>query len=117
MWVVASPRLGAWVEQSAEHRAASMCHTWVFSSRCVFSAFEPGFTLMTLQRTSRLLSLGWGYTMCHFVLIIYISHWFLGITGDHMYPVENVQAGKDGVPLGLALCKYPATVLQDITLS
>lgn len=40
-----------------------------------------------------------------------------------MYPVETVQrvlwekAGKDGLPLGLALCKCPATVLQDITSS
>lgn len=37
MWVAASTRLGAWMEQSAECKAAYECHTWFFSSRCAFA--------------------------------------------------------------------------------
>lgn len=41
IWVAASTRLGAWIEQTAEHRAAYMCHTWVFPSRCVLLLSPP----------------------------------------------------------------------------
>lgn len=134
MWVVASTRLGAWITQSAELRAAHMCHTWVFSSRCFFAADTPMaldsrfFSLWTWIHTGdspeKFQASIFGMGLYHVsFLFIYTSHLFLGITGDHVYPIENVQAvlwekaGKDGVPLGLAQCKYPVTILQDITSS